>query len=348
MDRRRFLLTSLAGSLAAPLAADAQQAAVYKPEFRMSIVVGEETTWGRAATRFADAVRYRTGGRIQIKTYFDGRLFADQQTTEFALLQQGTADFAIGSTINWSSQVTELNLSALPFMFPGYAAVDAVQAGEPGKRLFKLIEQRGVVPITWGENGFRELTNSKRSVRRPEDLQGLTVRVVGIPIFADIFRALGANPVNMNFGEAVHAIRQGRLEAQENPVALIIPYTFWAAHKHLTLWHYIIDPLIIAVSAKIWKSLRPEDRTIVWKVAEEIMVLQKQEAREGLQHDMAVLDTLRRVYGMEVVVLSRSTLQAFSDKTRLVYEKWAKEIGVDLVRRAERIVANSHKYENEN
>jgi TRAP-type C4-dicarboxylate transport system substrate-binding protein len=116
MDRRRFLLTSLAGSIAAPLAAEAQKAGLYKPEFRMSIVVGEETPWGRAAT--------------QIKNYFDGRLFADQQTTEFALLQQGAADFAIGSTINWSSQVTELNLFALPFMFPGYAAVDAVQAGE--------------------------------------------------------------------------------------------------------------------------------------------------------------------------------------------------------------------------
>jgi tripartite ATP-independent transporter DctP family solute receptor len=343
---RRAFVVGTAALLAAPLAAEAQQAGVYKPEFKLSIVVGEETPWGRAATRFADAVRYRTDGRIQIKNYFDGRLFADQQTTEFALLQQGTADFAIGSTINWSSQVTELNLFALPFMFPGYAAVDAVQVGEPGKRLFKLIEQKGVVPITWGENGFRELTNSKRSVRRPEDLQGLTVRVVGIPIFADIFRALGANPVSMNFGEAIDAIRQGRLEGQENPVALIIPYRFWAAHRHLTLWHYAIDPLILAVSAKVWKDLRPEDRTIVRTVAEEIMAVQKQDAREGLQHDATVLDTLQRLYGMEIVVPSVTTLQAFRDKTRLVYEKWTRVIGVDLVRRAERTVANSHKYEN--
>jgi len=346
MDRRRFMLTSLAGALGAPLAAEAQQAGVYKSEYKLSVVVGEDTPWGRAATRFADAVRYRTGGRIQIKNYFDGRLFADQQTTEFALLQQGVADFAIGSTINWSSQVKELNVFALPFLFPGYAAVDAVQAGEPGKRGFKLIEQKGVVPIAWGENGFRELTNSKRPVRRPEDLQGLTVRVVGIPIYGDIFRALGANPVNMNFGQAVDAIRQGRLEGQENPVALIVPYRFWVAHKHLTLWHYTVDPLILAVSAKIWKGFGAEDRTIVGKAAEEIMAVQKQEARQGLQHDMMALDTLQRIYGMEVVVPSPKDLAAFADKTRLVYEKWSKEIGVDLVSRAERIVANSHKYEN--
>jgi TRAP-type C4-dicarboxylate transport system substrate-binding protein len=79
--------------------------------------------------------------------------------------------------------VKELNLSGLPFMFPSYKALDAVEAGEPGERLFRAMGQKGVVPIAWGENGFRELTNSKRPVRRPEDLQGLRIRVVGIPIF---------------------------------------------------------------------------------------------------------------------------------------------------------------------
>jgi TRAP-type transport system periplasmic protein len=316
----------------------AQVTADYKNEFTMSIVPNEETPWGRAATRFADAVRYRTQGRINIKNYFDGRLFADRQTTEFHLLQQGVADFAIGSTINWSPQVKELNLFSLPFMFPTYQAVDAVQAGEPGKHLLKLIEQKGVIPIAWGENGFRELTNSKRPVRRPEDLQGLRIRVVGVPIFADTFRALGANPVNMNFGEAMVAVRQGTVDGQENPVWLIIPYKVWSAHKHVTLWRYAIDPFILAVSAKTWASLRPEDRTIVRKVGEEVMAQQKKEAREGIEGVMGVLDTLQKIYGMEEVRLSPGDLKAFRDKTRPVYAKWAEEIGVELVRGAEKIV----------
>jgi TRAP-type transport system periplasmic protein len=133
----------------------------------MSVVVNEDTSWGRAAKRFADTIKYRSDGRILIKNYFDGQLFAGKQTTEFLLLQHGDADFAIGSTINWSPQIKELNLFALPFMFSSYKAVDAVEAGEPGRRLFGLIEQRGVVPIDWGENGFRELTNSQRPVRPP-------------------------------------------------------------------------------------------------------------------------------------------------------------------------------------
>src|SRR5262245_42388383 len=218
----RALAVALAGVLLATPAA-----AQYKSEFKMSIVVNEETPWGRAATRLAGALRFRTQGRINVKNYFSGQLFADQQTTEFALLQQGVADFAIGSTINWSQQIKELNLFALPFLFPGYKALDAVEAGSPGKRLFTLIEQKGVVPIAWGENGFRELTNAKRPVRRPADLQGLRVRVVGVPIFTEILQSLGATPVSMNWGEAQVAFQQGTVDGQENPVYLIVPYKLW-------------------------------------------------------------------------------------------------------------------------
>jgi TRAP-type C4-dicarboxylate transport system substrate-binding protein len=98
MDRRTFLAGTGAVLLAVPLAAEAQGG--YKPEFKMSVVVNEETAWGRAAIRFADAVRHRTAGRIQIKNYFNGQLFADRQTTEFRLLQQGGADFALAGCGN--------------------------------------------------------------------------------------------------------------------------------------------------------------------------------------------------------------------------------------------------------
>ena len=307
-----------------------------KQEFKMSVVVAEDTAWGRAAKRFADALRHRTQARINVTNYFDGKLFADRQTTEFHLLQQGAADFAIGSTINWSPQVKELNLFALPFMFPSYRAVDTVQAGDPGRRLFQHIERKGVIPIAWGESGFRELTNGIRPIRRPEDLQGLKIRVVGIPILVEIFEALGAKPVRMNWGEAQIAIRQRTVDGQENPVALIIPYRIWSDHRYITQWRYAIDPLILAVSARTWATLAPEDRKIVSRVGEEIMAVQKREAREGLERGL--VDTLQRIYGMEEVRLSPADIKAFRDKTRPVYARWADEIGVELVRNAEQVV----------
>src|SRR3990172_1495531 len=234
---RRVTMGMMVLAVAVGLAGPAE-AATYKPEYKASLVVGPTGPWGEAAAKFADLVKERSGGNINIKNYFAGQLFAGKQTNEFTLLNQGVADFAFGSTINWSPQVKELNLFAMPFMYPSYKALDAVQAGEPGKKLFKLIEEKGVIPLAWGENGFRELTNSKRPVRRPEDLAGLKIRVVGSPIFIDTFRAIGANPVNMNWGDAQQAFQQGTVDGQENPiVSVIIPSKLWTSQKNITLWH---------------------------------------------------------------------------------------------------------------
>ena len=279
-------------------------AATYKPEFKTSLVVGPAGPWGEAAAKFADLLKERTQGRINVKNYFAGQLFAGKQTNEFMLLNQGVADFALGSTINWSPQVKELNLFAMPFMYPSYKALDAVQAGDPGKKLFQLIEAKGVIPLAWGENGFRQVTNSKRAVKSPGDLEGLKIRVVGSPIFIDTFRALGANPVNMNWGEAQTAFQQGTVDGQENPVvSVIIPFKLWTTQKHITLWNYAIDPLILGVSKITWDSLTPQDREIVRKTAEEVMAWQKQGARAGLDASNEAVEDLKK-NGMEVVTLS--------------------------------------------
>ena len=337
---KRLLLACLAllltvTSWAAPVSAQ------YKPEFKSSLVVGPVGPWGEAAAKFADLLKERTQGRINVKNYFAGQLFAGKQTNEFLLLNQGVADFAFGSTINWSPQVKELNLFAMPFMYPSYRALDAVENGEPGQRLFKLIESKGVIPLAWGENGFREITNSKRPVRTPADLEGLKIRVVGSPIFIDTFRALGANPVNMNWAEAQTAFQQGTVDGQENPVVSVIaPSKIWSVHKNITLWHYAIDPLILGMSKLTWDSLSPADRDIVKKTAVEVMAWQKKGARAGLDGSTEAVEMLKR-NGMEVVTLSAGELAAFRTKTRPVYDKWTNEIGADLVKSAERIIGET-------
>jgi len=319
----------------------APAAAQYKVEFKNSLVVGPAGPWGEAAIKFADLLKERTQGRINVKNYFAGQLFAGKQTNEFLLLNQGVADFALGSTINWSPQIKELNLFAMPFMYPSYKSLDAVETGGPGQQLWKLIEAKGVIPLAWGENGFREITNSKRPVRKPEDLEGLKVRVVGSPIFIDTFRALGANPVNMNWGEAQTAFQTGTVDGQENPVVSVIqPFKLWTVHKNITLWHYAIDPLILGVSKITWDSLSPADREIVKKTAVEVMAAQKAGARAGLDGSLEAVEVLRK-NGMEVVMLSPAELAPFKAKTKPVYDKWVNEVGADLVKSAERIIAET-------
>jgi len=145
----------------------------------------------------------------------------------------------------------------------------------------------------------------------------------------------------LSFDEAQAALKEGRVDGQENPVAFFVPYKLWEVHKYVTLWHYAIDPLILAVNAKTWLSLGPEDRTILRKVGDEVMAEQKKEARDGLEDSTRVVDNLQKIYGMDVVHLSPAEVEAFRDKTRPVYAKWSKEIGVELVRSAEKIVQDT-------
>ena len=308
----------------------------YKPEYKMSIVVGPAGPWGESAARFAEEVKKATDGRINIKPYYSGQLFAGKQTNEFLLMKQGVIDFALGSTINWSPTVKELNLFALPFFFSSYKDLDAVENGEVGKQLFRIIEEKGVVGLGWAENGFRELTNSKRSVAKPDDLEGLKLRVVGSPIFVDIFKAMGANPVSMNWGEALSAFQQGTVDGQENPViSVIIPNKLWQVNKYMTSWNYAIDPIILGVSKMVWDTFDQKDKDAISKVAQEVVKWQKNGAREGLEGSTAAFDNLRN-NGMEVTILTPDQIKVFKDKTKPVFDKWVNEVGPELVKMAEK------------
>ena len=243
-------------------------AAPYKSEYKLSVVPGATSGWGMTGTFFADLVRERSQGRINIKVYHSSQLLAGKQTSEFLLLRNGAIDFALASTINWSPQIKELNLPALPFILAvqpnRYKAMDAILAGKSGKMMTQAVEKKGVKIIGWTENGFRELTTSKGPITKPEDLRGLKIRVVGSPIFIETFRALGANPVNMNWSEATTGFQQGVVDGQENPTnGINIPMKMWTWHKHLTDWHYMIDPLFMTANGKVWKEFSDADRKII-------------------------------------------------------------------------------------
>jgi TRAP-type transport system periplasmic protein len=122
----------------------------YKDEYKMSLVLGTAFPWGKGGEIWADLVRERTDGRINIKLYPGTSLVQGDQTRELSAIRQGVIDMAIGSTINWSPQIKELNLFSMPFLMPDYAAIDALTQGEVGKRLFEIVAKAGVVPAGLG------------------------------------------------------------------------------------------------------------------------------------------------------------------------------------------------------
>ncbi|PIU49670.1 MAG: C4-dicarboxylate ABC transporter [Desulfobacterales bacterium CG07_land_8_20_14_0_80_52_14] len=313
----------------------------YKPEYKLSTVVGKPFAWGIAGERWAELVKEKTAGRILIKTYPGTSLVGGDQTKEFTVIRQGAIDMAIGSTINWSPQVKELNLFSMPFLMPDYKAIDALTQGDVGKDLFKILSEKDVVPLAWGENGFRELTNSKRAIRTPADLKGLKIRVVGSPLFLDTFTALGANPTQMSWADAVPALSSGAVDGQENPLTIftIAKLDTAANQKNLTLWGYVADPLIFVVSKSVWGTWTPEDQKAVREAAEQAGRENIDAARKGLipPDDSMIKEVGAK--GVNVVKLTDVEKEAFRKATRSVYDKWAKQIGADLVKKAEEAIA---------
>jgi TRAP-type transport system periplasmic protein len=333
-------LAALAAVVAAGAIAAPAQAQSYKAEYRVSTVVGNPFPWFLSAQKWADLVKERTAGRIAMKIYPGTSLVGGDQTKEFTAMRQGIIDMAVGSTINWSPQVQELNLFSMPFLMPDYKAIDALTGGEVGKKLFDIIASKDIVPLAWGENGFRELTNSKRAVRTPDDLKGLKVRVVGSPLFNDTFTALGANPTQMSWADAQPALSTGAVDGQENPLTIFtVAKLHTVGQKHVTLWHYVADPLIFAVAKSVWDTFTPDDQKILRSAALEAGRYGIEIARKGVTpEDQSMLKDIGGL-GVEIVTLTPEQHAAFQKATRPVYDKWKVRIGADLVTAAEKSVA---------
>jgi tripartite ATP-independent transporter DctP family solute receptor len=340
MKFRRSLLGLLAVAAALGGFSVAAPAQTYKPEYKMSLVLGPPTPWGEAGRIWADLVKERTQGRINIKLYPGVSLIQGDQTREFSALRQGVIDMAVGSTINWSPQVKQLNLFSMPFLMPDYAAVDALTQGEVGKDIFTTLDKAGVVPLAWGENGFREITNSKKPIKSPEDLKGMKIRVVGSPIFSDMFSTLGANPTQMSWADAQPALASGAVDGQENPLFLFTVLKMQTVgQKFVTTWGYVCDPLVFVVNKETWASWTPADQAIVRQAAVDAGKQNIALARKGLTG--ADKPVLKDIAGMGVTVtqLTPTERDAFVKATRPVYTKWKSTVGNDLVAKAEQAVA---------
>ncbi|AWU94459.1 DctP family TRAP transporter solute-binding subunit [Azospirillum ramasamyi] len=342
MKSLKALLAGIAlAALTVPaVLAGAANAADYKAEYRLSTVLGKPFPWGVGGDRWAELVKEKTNGRINIKMYPGTSLVNGDQTKEFTALRQGTIDMAVGSTINWSPQVKELNLFSLPFLMPDHKALDALTQGEVGKKLFDLLATKDVVPLAWGENGFREISNSKRPIRTPADLKGLKIRVVGSPLYLDTFTALGANPTQMSWADAQPALSTGAVDGQENPLTIFVAAKLATlGQKNLTLWGYVADPLIFVVNKEVWASWSKEDQEAVRAAAVQAAAEEVALSRKGITADDDSLLKDIAAQGVEVVRLTPEQQKAFQTATQPVFDKWTKQIGPDLVKSAQAAIA---------
>lgn len=340
MMQRRAVMTlgaGLAASVGLPRFAWAQGA--YKAEYKMSTVVPPAFAWGKGGEIFANLVRERTAGRINIKQYPGASLVQGQQDREFAAMRQGVIDVLCGAPINWAGTVRTLGVFTLPFILPDHKAWDAATT-EPAivDEYFDLVRKAGAEPLAIGETGYRQVSNSKHPIKAPADMKGIKIRVVGSPMYGEIMGGMGANPTFMSWADAQPALASGAVDAQENPLEVFLKAKIHTlGQKYVTKWNYSNDILLFAIAGPVFAGWTADDQKIVRQAAKDAAAEQVKLVRQLFAEDVAAV----RALGVEVHEPTPAEIKVWQDATKPIYAKWKEATHPGLVAKIEQVAART-------
>ncbi len=277
-------------------------------------------------TTFAPMVENDSNGRIGVEVYSGGQLGDDTTATEMVVA--GQLEINNTSTAPLVGYVPELGIFDIPFLFNDEAEADAIMASEVGDYLNAKLESKGIINLAWNENGFRELTNSKRAVATVDDVAGLKIRTMENKFHQELWNSLGAAATPMSSNELYTALEQGTVDGEENPIANLYSYQFQEVQDYITMSNHIYSPFLFDMSKQIWDTYDQETQDIVRKAAaafgEEEKRVNREAAAENLQ---SCIDD----YGIEVTYLTDEAKQAFLDKTAHIQDMIAQETGSEIM-----------------
>lgn len=274
------------------------------------------------AMAFAKHVNEKTGGQIEVQVFPMGQLGGERSMTE--QVQSGTLHMTAVTAGVLSNFVPEVIVIELPFIFPSReVAYKVLDDQEVKERIAKFCDEKGFVFIGYTENEFRDITNSKRPIKRPQDLKGLKIRVIESPLHIDTFKALGANPTPMPFPEIYNALQQKIIDGQDNPIYTSFLMKFTEVNKYATVTNHILTECPVVVNKAFWKTLTPEQQKIFREAADiQIKVNRDLNAKNRAEAIEKV-----KAQGVEVYILSDKEREEFKKAVKTVHEKYRGVVG---------------------
>lgn len=271
--------------------------------------------------RFAAEVKEKTGGRVEIQVYPNIQLGEERDMVEG--LQLGTVDFVITSSGPTVSFVPETGVVDLPFLFTSSEHAYKVLDGEIGQSLLAKFEPKGIIGLSFMENGWRSISSNKK-INTPSDLEGLKVRTMQNKVHMSAFAALGASPLPMAWGEVYTSLQQGVIDGQENPPVILATNAIWEVQDYYALTRHFYTPYLFLMSKSTTGKISDDDLNIIKEAARNATSYQRQLMRE---QESGYIETLRK-NGMEVYDVDRSLFQA---ATKSVYDEYRSVYGGELI-----------------
>jgi tripartite ATP-independent transporter DctP family solute receptor len=243
--------------------------------------------------------------------------------------RSGTQEMVITSSSPLVGILPALGVFDLPFLFANEREADAILDGAFGKTISDMMPAVGLVNLSWWENGFRNLTNSRRAVTRLEDFQGMRVRVMQNNIFLDTFRTAGANAIPMAFGEVFTALETRAIDGQENPFVTIDTSRFYEVQRFLSVTRHAYTPFMVLYSKQLWDRLSADEQRALTECSIVGRDEQRRVSRELSERSLASL----RQRGMQVNEIAPAEMARMREAVRPVYDRHAEQIGRPVIDR---------------
>ena len=323
------LLTTLSIPLLALTSHNTLAADVNEHNLKFGYSVQEAHPLGKGATRFAQLLAEKSGGKIKVKNYPATQLGSEVQM--ISATQGGVQEMVGVSSAPLVGIVKDFALFDLPFMFANEKEVDAVVDGPISGQLFDKLAGKGLIGLCFWENGFRHITNSKRPIAKLDDLRGLKIRTMQNPVYVDMFNTLGANSVPMAWPEVYAALETKAIDAQENPFAIVSTNKIDEVQKYLSVTKHAYSPYAVMVGAKFWDKLTPTERTIFKDSCTEARDYQRKTGRDEDVKTLAELKTR----GMLINEVPAEAVALMKQQLKPVTDKYTREIGETFVKQAQ-------------
>lgn len=319
--------TMLVGCSNSSSGGDSENGSGKKVVLKMSVTTSDQSSWTMGANKFAELVKEKSNGEVEVKVYPNEQLSGGNQSKGVEMLKSGGIDISFHSNIIYSVLDERFSVVSLPWLIPDEATADEKLAGAGGESINKMLDEIGIVGLGFGENGFRQLTTTKKEIKSPEDMKGLKVRVPGMKMYISLFQALGADPISMNFSEVFTSLQQGAIDGQENPIDVINTSKLYEVQKNMSMWNYSYDALILGMNKAKFESLTESQQKAIKEAATEACKYQVELNRSSSEETMKMF----KEKGMNIVPIDQIDIDAFKTLSEKVYTEYEGKIGKELI-----------------
>jgi TRAP-type transport system periplasmic protein len=323
--KTRTILFATAGALA--LMTGAASAQFTERTVRVSNGINQDHPVGNGVAKMTACLAQKSGGKFKLQAFWGGALGGDLQATQ--ALRSGTQEMVITSSSPLVGILPDLGVFDLPFLFANEKEADAILDGAFGKYISDKMPAVGLVNLSYWENGFRNLTNSRKPVAKVEDFPGLKVRVMQNNIFLDTFKTVGTNAVPMAFQEVFAALETKAIDGQENPFVTIDTSKMYEVQKFLSVTNHAYTPFLVLYSKQLFDRLSADEQKALTECAAEGQKEQRTVSRALSEKSLANV----KAQGMQVNVIAPEEQKRMRDAVKPVYERGAATIGKETVDR---------------